>query len=81
MSDKKISVEVCIGTSCHLMGSNLIIDYLGNLPEKLKSQLDIKYVTCMDKCNKGPQVKIGGNQLDNATPDMVNNEIKRMLLK
>lgn len=67
----KVKVEICIGTSCHLMGSPLIIEFLENLPESVKVRLNIVYATCLKRCQEGPRLTIGGRSLTRATPEMV----------
>lgn len=81
MNNQKLKIEVCVGTSCHLMGSNLIIEYLERLSEKVKAQLEIKYISCMNNCSQGPQVKVGNCQLANATPELLNDRIEKILLQ
>lgn len=76
----KLKVEVCVGTSCHLMGSNLILDFLEGLSEEVKDRLDISYKSCMNQCNKGPHVRIGDVEIKNAAPDDIKEELSKQLL-
>jgi len=76
----KIKIEICVGTSCHLMGSNLILDFLENLPESIKTRLDISYISCLDKCSKGPLVRVGDLEIENTTPEELNRELEKQLL-
>lgn len=73
----KIEVKVCVGTSCHLMGSQLIVDILKDLPEKIAIQVDLKYISCMNRCEEGPVIKIDDLVLENATPEQVMKTLKR----
>ncbi|MFW6257108.1 MAG: NAD(P)H-dependent oxidoreductase subunit E [Bacillota bacterium] len=73
---KKIEVEVCVGTSCFLMGSQAILDTLKDLSGKLKKKITVKHISCMNRCERGPVVKIDGRALENATPEQVVKEIK-----
>ncbi|AZO96293.1 (2Fe-2S) ferredoxin domain-containing protein [Halocella sp. SP3-1] len=77
---EKISIEVCVGTSCHLMGSNLIMECLDRLADNIKEKIDLRYVQCMDRCGKGPNVRIAGVVLDKVTPETVVEEIKKSLI-
>lgn len=62
---KKILVEICVGTSCYVMGASelmLIEEYL--TPEQ-NEKVEIKGTTCLDDCQhtdngRAPFVKIDG---------------------
>jgi len=77
--DRKITIEICVGTSCHLMGSNLIIDYLNNLPEKMKEKIELKHISCMDECEKGPRVRVGDQVISFATPEKVQKALQQKI--
>lgn len=64
-----ITVEICMGTSCHLMGAQDLLDVLDALPDEQRRQVEIKGITCFKKCGKGPNVRINGEFLLNATPE------------
>jgi len=64
-----LTVEICMGTSCHLMGAQELMDVLEALPADQRQQIEIKGITCFKKCGKGPNIRINGEMLDNATPD------------
>ena len=64
-----LTVEICMGTSCHLMGTQDLMNVLDALPEEQRLQIEIKGVTCFKKCGKGPNVRINGELLESATPE------------
>lgn len=64
-----LTVEICMGTSCHLMGTQDLIDVLEALPSDQRRQIEIKGVTCFKNCGKGPNIRINGELLSNATPE------------
>jgi NADH:ubiquinone oxidoreductase subunit E len=64
-----LTVEICMGTSCHLMGAQDLISILESLPASQREQVEIKGVTCFKNCGKGPSVRINGELISNATPD------------
>lgn len=64
-----ITVEICMGTSCHLMGVQDLMVVLDSLPESQRCQIELKAVTCFKHCGKGPNVRINGELLTNVTPD------------
>ena len=75
----KVQVKVCVGTSCHLMGSNLIIKYLETISSEVKKKITLDYISCMERCEKGPIVKIDDKLLENATPEKVQQELNNKL--
>ena len=64
-----LTVEICLGTSCHLMGAQDLMDALERLPADVRRKIDIKGVTCFKNCGKGPNIKINGELMGNATPE------------
>lgn len=64
-----ITVEVCMGTSCHLMGVQDLMAVLDSLPDSQRNQIELKAVTCFKNCGKGPNVRINGELMNNVTPD------------
>ena len=75
-----VTVELCMGTSCHLMGTQELMDALDGLPVEQRQQLEIKGVTCFRNCSKGPNVRINGMLLENATPDRLLEVLQNNLL-
>jgi len=75
-----MTIEVCIGSSCHLKGSRNIVLALSELIEKnnLKDKVSLKGTFCMGKCQTGVNVKIE-NSIFSVSPDNVleffNNEV------
>ena len=65
----KLLIEVCIGTSCHLLGSQDLIDAIEELPEIERNQVDLQGITCLKSCGKGPNVRVNGVVISNMTPD------------
>jgi NADH-quinone oxidoreductase subunit G len=60
-AEEKIPVQVCIGTSCYLKGSQTLLHKLINHINKndLKQHVDVNATFCMEHCDRGPTVKIG----------------------
>ena len=48
-----LTVELCMGTSCHLMGVQDLVAVLETLPAEQREQTEIKGVTCFKNCGKG----------------------------
>lgn len=63
-----IVVEICLGTACHLMGSEEIFRTIEELPKKLKDKIRIKGTSCLGACDRGPSVRIQGELYHRLTP-------------
>lgn len=59
-TDNKITVTVCVGSSCHLRGSYEIIQLLKELirSNALEQKVTLKGSFCMENCTEGVNVKI-----------------------
>lgn len=67
----KLLIEICIGTSCHLLGSQDLIDAIEELTDEVKDKIDLQGVTCLKSCGKGPNVRINGIVIPNVTPEQL----------
>lgn len=74
-----IKVEICAGTSCHLLGNQVIIDALENMPEFWQKQIRLGYRSCLGNCGRGPCVTIGEQVLEQASPEKVLAVLKQQL--
>lgn len=77
---KVITIEVCQGTNCHLLGSHDLLDALDALPESSRSRLDVRIVDCLKNCRKGPSVRIDETILPAANPKKLIALIEERLL-
>lgn len=78
--DEKITVEVCVGTSCHLMGSSVLISTLEELSADIAWKIKTKLSLCFEVCHgdkNPPVVRINGDFYDEMTPD----RLRELLLK
>jgi NADH:ubiquinone oxidoreductase subunit E len=64
-----MTVEICLGTACHLMGTQDLMDVLDALPPDMRQRIEIKGITCLNSCGKGPNIRINGSLLTDVTPD------------
>jgi NADH:ubiquinone oxidoreductase subunit E len=65
----KLLIEVCIGTSCHLMGAQDLINAIESLPPDERSMVELQGNTCLKSCGKGPNIRINGVMIPSITPD------------
>ena len=64
----RIPVSVCVGTSCHLRGSQKLLQALLHHVEDqdLGEAVEIRATFCMEACDRGPTVRVDGHVLHRA---------------
>ena len=67
-----MKVTVCIGSSCHIKGSRMVVDQLQYLisEHKLDDQVTLAGTFCMGQCQQGVCVTVDGD-FHSVTPDTV----------
>jgi NADH-quinone oxidoreductase subunit G len=70
---QKLTVSVCVGTSCYVRGSH---DLLRGLVEDIRGRgleqaVDVKATFCFEKCNRGPTVCVGQTVIEKAKLEAV----------
>ena len=79
-----MTITICIGSSCHLIGSRTIIQKLEELitERQLNEKIELNGSFCMGECSNGVCVKIN-DELFSVSPETVNtffeNEVLRRL--
>ncbi len=73
---KKIKVEICLGTTCYVLGSASLVDLEKRLPAELADSVEVIGSSCLDICNKkndgeAPFVRIGERIIDNASVERI----------
>ena len=69
MEVQKMKVEICRGTSCHLMGSQELMEVVKSLPADRQEQIELSIVDCLKSCRQGPNVRIDGKLFSGLTPE------------
>ncbi|MPN48433.1 hypothetical protein SDC9_196040 [bioreactor metagenome] len=73
----KIKVEICLGTTCYVLGSFRLSALEERLPADLKRDVEVVGCSCLGACRdrnygNAPFVRIGGTRIvDNATVEKV----------
>lgn len=64
----RIPVSVCVGTSCHIRGSQKLLQSLLHHVEDqdLGEAVEIRATFCMEACDRGPSVRVAGHTLHRA---------------
>ena len=81
--DKKITVNICAGTACFVMGASDILLLEEHLPQPLKDAVDIQGATCLGYCKNGekgkaPFVEINGELMSAASLSAVISKIQEI---
>ena len=76
-----VEVNVCVGTSCFLKGSQEILSGMNSLVEKegWKERLSVKATFCSENCSHGPTVTVGEKKLHKTSMDKVVKEVESQL--
>ena len=84
---KKVSVKVCLGTTCFVMGSANLQELIEIVPAKYGNKVDVSGVPCLGlysvdwEFSKAPYVKVNNEVIKEATVEKVLNEIDKQLAK
>ena len=65
----KIKLEICQGTSCHLLGSQELLEAVETLPDARRGMIELHRVDCLKSCRQGPNVRIDGVTISGLTAD------------
>ena len=81
--EKKITVNICAGTACFVMGASDILLLEEHLPEQLKGIVDVQGSTCLEYCKggergKAPFVAIDGELMAEASLSAVISRIQEI---
>ena len=76
-----MTITVCIGSSCHLKGSKVVIEKLQELIEQngLKDKVELKGSFCMGNCQNGVCATIDDKTVS-ILPDTVEDIFNTMVL-
>lgn len=74
---EKISVKVCLGTTCFVMGSANLQELIDIVPERYGDKVDVSGVPCLGLCSvawefsKAPYVKVDNDIIKEANVEKV----------
>ncbi len=77
-----MKVTVCIGSSCHIKGSRLVVEQLQNLitENKVEDKVELSGSFCMGKCQHGVCVS-ADDQFFSVSPESVKDFFKNQILE
>lgn len=79
--EKKLRVNVCLGTGCFLRGAQDLIHDLIKTSEKtgLINRIDVRGSFCFEACDRGPTVMVENERIENASVDKIIERIVEVL--
>jgi len=79
----KLQIKVCVGTNCHLKGSQKILKALSSDIESrgLADAVDIQATFCFEKCGEAPNVMIGDQLISRCTFEKAREVLEQQLKK
>ena len=63
---KKISLKICMGTMCYVLGGAELKNVLEELSQEIKDYLEISYSPCLGYCNEKqepPFIELNGKAI------------------
>lgn len=77
-----ITINVCIGSACHLKGSQAVIKGFQRLIEemKLEEKIELKAAFCLGKCTKAVSVKVDDEDIVSVNENNVEDFFKEHVL-
>lgn len=82
---KKVVVEICMGTTCYVMGSAQLAGMAERLPDEWKEHVEVKGMRCIGACQKtddygrAPFVRVNGELIAEADEGKVLMAIRNIL--
>lgn len=66
-------VQVCIGSTCHVKGSYIVVNRLQNMIERdgLEDQIEFKLIFCMGRCTQAVSVMLNNKDVYSVSPESV----------
>ena len=81
---KKLSLEICCGTTCFMLGADKLLNIENEMPSELRSRADIRAMPCLGLCNDtklagAPYVKLNGEIIEKATPEKTYEQMRALI--
>lgn len=66
-----MNIKICVGSACHIRGSNIVIEKLKKLQNKYNFEIELKASFCLERCTTdGVNIEIDGEKLT-ASPETI----------
>ncbi len=82
-NDAKLQVNICMGTSCYLKGSQKLMEKMINHVHDngLEDKVDVRATFCFENCEKGPNVRVGQKDISECSYEMIAEQVNEQLSK
>ena len=79
---KKMTITVCVGSSCHLKGSYDVLQTIKQLiaENKLDDKVELKASFCLGNCSNGVAVTVDDELLRDVNPETVEQIFKEQIM-
>lgn len=84
---EKIKVDICLGTTCFVMGGSSLQELIDIIPRKFGDKVEVNGSTCLEMCSqnteytKAPYVRVNDEIISEATSEKVLEKINEILNK
>lgn len=77
-----VIVEICVGSSCYVKGSNQVVSLVKSMIEMnhWQEKVELKGAFCMQMCSEGLGVKVNGKPLSKLGLHNAEQELTRAIL-
>jgi NADH:ubiquinone oxidoreductase subunit E len=66
-----MNIKICVGSACHIRGSNIVIEKIKKLQEKYDFEIELKASFCLERCTtNGVSIEIDEEKLT-VTPENI----------
>ncbi|MBO7299757.1 MAG: NAD(P)H-dependent oxidoreductase subunit E [Kiritimatiellae bacterium] len=81
---KKMTLEICSGTTCYMLGANNLLNIENEMPSELRGLAEVRALPCMGLCNDkelsgAPYVKLNGKVIEKATPEKIYDAMRALI--
>ena len=82
---EKIKVDICLGTTCFVMGGSNLQELIDTIPRKYGDKVEVNGSTCLEMCSqnteysKAPYVRVNDEIISEATVEKVLEKINEIL--
>lgn len=84
---EKIRVNICLGTTCFVMGGSCLQELVEIIPRKYGDKVEVAGMPCLELCSgneeysKAPYVTVNDEVIDEATIEKVLTKLEELLAK
>ncbi|HAX74049.1 MAG TPA: hypothetical protein DCY20_11040 [Firmicutes bacterium] len=76
------TVEICVGSSCHLKGSYEVIQQFQQLikDKNLEEKLELRAAFCLGHCTKAVSVRLPDQQIIGVSPKSLHQQFEQQIM-